>query len=181
MSNRVEDLTDEQAECQCATRAEILERLRVMTAVERKTIVSRIRAVAMDDADDLLHEAILRALENSRKWYPHKIDFPTFLRGCARSIGHGWRKGSRGAEPADRLASPVNHQAQLEASITLTKVRDGLRGHPGHPHILEIFELKMNEGHTGPEIQQRLGITPQKYAAERKWISRTLRSEGYQK
>ncbi len=105
---------------------------------------------------------------------PNKIDFLTFVKGCIRNIRYDWNRDGRDFEPVDMLVTPPNQQAQAEASITLNKARDCLRG---HIHAVEIFDL-MREGHTGPEIQEQLKITQSEYAAAYKWIFRTLGSAG---
>jgi RNA polymerase sigma factor (sigma-70 family) len=124
------------------------------------------------DAEDLLHEAILRVLDeqNIRRWYPQKVDFLTFLRGCIRSIASDWYKRARQTELPDELLSPTMHDAQTEAAITIEKIRETLRA---RPQAVEIFDLKCL-GLTAREIRQRLRINPQTYAAAVKWIKRRI-------
>ena len=133
----------------------------------------------VNDADerDVLHEAIVRVLDegNTRKWYPQEIDFLTFLRGCIRSIASQWYTRARNTELPDELVSSTRHDAQTEAAIMLEKVRDTLKH---RPHAVEIIDLK-GYGLTAREIQERLGIRQEIYAAAVKWIERTLRQQGF--
>ena len=133
--------------------------------------------ISHSDADDLLQEAIVRVLEsgNIRKWYPLKVDFLAFLRGCIRSIASDWYEQARNTESPDELASPIRHDAQTEAAMTIERIRKALKG---RPHAVEILDLKC-EGLKAREIQERLGISPQIYAAAVKWIVRGLRKKGY--
>jgi hypothetical protein len=151
-------------------------------------------------AADLLQEAIVRALDPSpsanrelhgandaaeddlrRKWYPQKYSFVYFLVGCMMSIASSWKKrderlqsmqGSESQEAQQELRSPVNPQAQIEASITLAEIRQNFKG---DDLALKILELKVM-GYTGPEIRERLGITLQDYDAACKRIIRALKS-----
>jgi RNA polymerase sigma factor (sigma-70 family) len=129
------------------------------------------------DAEDLLQESILRVLDvrDIRNWYPQRADFLTFLRGCIRSIASEWYKRGRNTELSDELPSPTRHDAQTEAAIMIEKIREALKP---RPHAVEIFDLKCS-GLTAREIQERLGVSEQVYAAAVKWIDRTLRQEGF--
>jgi RNA polymerase sigma factor (sigma-70 family) len=131
------------------------------------------------NAEDLLHEAIVRVLDerNIRKWYPRKVEFLTFLRGCIRSIANEWYQHARDTELPDELLSPIRHDAQAEASMMIEKIREKLKG---RPHAVEIFDLKC-EGRTAKEIQKHLGINEQVYAAAVKWIERGLRQRGFRR
>jgi DNA-directed RNA polymerase specialized sigma24 family protein len=129
------------------------------------------------DGEDLYQEAIVRVLDerNIRKWYPQKVDFFTFMRGCIRSIASEFYKGAKETESPDNLLDPTRHDAQTEAAIMIEKIRETLKD---RPHAVEIFDLK-RYGHTAKEIQERLGIREQVYAAAVKWIERTLKQEGF--
>jgi hypothetical protein len=152
-------------------------------------------------AEDLVQEAIVRTLdfntssklqgnnetsadEPRRKWYPQTHSFLYFLVGCMMSIAYSWRKRDggqqsvQGSESQQELRSPVNPQAQAEASIILAKIREYfLRNNDSIG--LEVFELKKVMGCTGPEIRERLGITMHDYDAASKRIYRALKSEGW--
>lgn len=129
------------------------------------------------NGEDVYHESIVRVMDerNIRKWYPLKADFKTFMRGCIRSIASEFYKGAKDTESPDNVLDPKRHDAQTEAVIMIEKIRETLKD---RPHAVEIFDLK-RYGHTAKEIQERLGIREQVYAAAVKWIERTLKQEGF--
>jgi len=169
----------------CATRSEKAAALNALRPEDYGKLLKFAEFIAMKfsgrvndaDAEDLLHEAILRVLDerNIRNWYPQKVDFQTFLKGCIRSIANEWYKRARNTESPDELLSPTRHDAQMEAAITIENIREALKT---RPHAVQIFDLKC-DGLTAREIQERLGISEQIYAAAVKWIERTLRQRGF--
>jgi DNA-directed RNA polymerase specialized sigma24 family protein len=144
------------------------------------------------DAEDLYQEALSRALdeENTRNWFPYKVDFVGFLRGCIRSIADDWYRKSSVGEPGDRqprytelpdgdqIASATNYQAQTEAAILIEQIYSLLRE---RPFAVEIFDLKLAGGLRARDIQVVLGIPKNVYDAAVKWIDRTLRRGGFRK
>lgn len=129
------------------------------------------------DAEDLLHTVLVQLYDekNTRKWYPHNADFKVFLKGCIRSSASAWFKRARPTEPPDDLVFPFSHDKQVEAAITIEKIRRSL---VGRPHAVEIFDLKC-EGLTAEEIQLFLRISERIYAAAVKWIDRSLKQGGF--
>jgi len=129
------------------------------------------------DAEDLLHTVLVQLYDekNTRKWYPHKANFKVFLKGCIRSSASAWFKRARPTEPPDDLVFPFSHDKQVEAAITIEKIRRSL---VGRPHAAQIFDLKC-EGLTAEEIQLLLKISERIYAAAVKWIDRTLKHGGF--
>lgn len=132
---------------------------------------------AVNDADgaDLLHEAILRAVDarNIRNWYLERIDFLPFLRGCIRSIADEWCKRARSIDLPDDLPSPTKPGVQAEADLMLDKIRDRLKA---RPHAVEILDLK-RDGLTAKEIQKSLAISERIYTAAVRWMNRTVRRD----
>ena len=128
------------------------------------------------DDEELLQEAIVRALDDTREWYPQETDFLTFLKGCIRSIASSWYRGAKNRESADTVVSRINQYEETEASITINKARDCLRS---HRYAVEIFDLMVNDGCKGPEIRRRLGIAKDVYEAAYRWMYRKLEREGY--
>lgn len=168
-----------------ATRSEKLAALNALTPEDYGKLLRFAEFTAMKfnarvndaDAEDLLHEAIARALdgENIRKWYSRKIDVSMFLRGCIRSIASHWFKRARNTELPDDLPSPRGHDRQIDAVITIAEIRQRFKA---RPDAVEIFDLKCLRL-TGKEIQETLAISPSAYAAAVKWIARSLVKEGY--
>ena len=167
----------------CATSAERAARLQALTGEEYTNLLGWAKFTAkkfggrVNDADgeDLLHEAILRAVDerNLRSWYLERVEFLTFLRGCIRSIADEWCKRARTTELPDELSSPTKPGAQAEAAIMIEKIRERVKK---RPHALAIIDLK-RYGMTAREIQESLGISEGIYAAAVKWIERTLKRD----
>jgi DNA-directed RNA polymerase specialized sigma24 family protein len=56
-------------------------------------LFNRIRYVVSDkNEEDLLNEAMMRALAGARNWKPEKVNLVPFLIGCMESIVDHWRK-----------------------------------------------------------------------------------------
>jgi hypothetical protein len=168
-----------------ATRSEKLAALNALTPQDYGKLLRFAEFTAMKfggrvydaDAEDLLHEAIARALDdgNIRKWCSRKIDISMFLKGCIRSIASHWCKRARNTELPDDIPSPRGHERQIEAAITIAEIRQRLES---RPNAVEVFDLKCLRL-TGKQIQETLGISPSAYAAAVKWIARNLAKEGY--
>ena len=135
---------------------------------------------------DLLHEAILRLLQGTRKWKPEKVDLIGLLVGIMESIVSGLRKSARGGEkPAlecdllvrdldgTALPSPlqtaVDPRPDPEQSLILREAQtkeqlfqeiEGLFvGDPLPSFILSEWK----RGTKGPEIMSVMGLTRQQY------------------
>jgi DNA-directed RNA polymerase specialized sigma24 family protein len=102
--------TTEDLDCEHFSTSEVA---RVFSRLGRADIVrlsylSKIWAKRVDAslADDLLNEAIARALSGKRRW-PTVIDLATFMAQSMRSIAHEWRvkKMREVTMPADEVAS----------------------------------------------------------------------------
>jgi DNA-directed RNA polymerase specialized sigma24 family protein len=168
-----------------ATRSEKLAALNALTSQDYGKLLRFAEFTAMKfggrvydaDAEDLLHEAIARALDdgNIRKWCSRKIDISMFLKGCIRSIASHWCKRARNTELPNDFPSPTRHDMQIEAAVTIAEIRQRLES---RPEAVEIFDLKCLR-FTAKEIQERLGISPNVYAAAVKWIARAVKRRGY--
>jgi DNA-directed RNA polymerase specialized sigma24 family protein len=128
----------------------------------RLTDLSRVWTRRFDPslADDLLNEAIQRAMDGRRRW-SRSHDLLTFMSGTMRSIADEWRRKARRESPTapDELAvlAPASASTQETAVILadlLEKVGAALGG---HPPSLAVFTLRMM-GATRREICAELGI-----------------------
>ena len=80
-------------------------------------------------------------------------------------------------EPTDELAAPTSHEKQMEAAITIAKIRNVVAY---RADATDIFDLKL-EGFTAKEIQEVLEMPEQVYAAAVKWIDRAIKREGFRR
>jgi DNA-directed RNA polymerase specialized sigma24 family protein len=130
---------------------------------------------------DVLHEAIARALDGSRKW-PPDVPILAFLSGIMRSIcDDHWRRARRELQvvvryedladlgAGDEMKSPgperVVAAAQSLAAIDLLFASD--------PLALKII-AGLAEGLTPPEICKRYGMSERQYDTTRKRMRRAL-------
>jgi RNA polymerase sigma-70 factor (ECF subfamily) len=135
---------------------------------------------------DVLHEAIARALDGSRKW-PPDVPILAFLSGIMRSIcDDQWRRARRDAEilvrdedladlcaPGDEVKSPgperIVAAAQSLAAVDQLFAGDAL--------ALKII-AGLAEGLTPPEICKRYGMSERQYDTTRKRMRRALLRRG---
>jgi DNA-directed RNA polymerase specialized sigma24 family protein len=135
---------------------------------------------------DVLHEAIVRALEGSRKW-PPGVPILAFLSGIMRSIcDDQWRRARRDSKllvsdedvadacaPGDEVKSPgperVVAAAQSLAAIDQLFAGDAL--------ALKII-AGLAEGLTPPEVCKRYGMSERQYDTTRKRMRRALLRRG---
>jgi DNA-directed RNA polymerase specialized sigma24 family protein len=195
----------EQNDPPCATQAEVREAIETLYQSPEDLakflgwarLLSRKLPIKADGsaADDLMHEAILRAwdfkskgegsgTEPRRKWYSQKHSFLYFLVGAMMSdVSTRLKQAQRlqnvgDSEAGEEPPSPIDPVAQAEASDTLARIFEYFQRKNDHL-ALAIFELKKIMGYTGPEIRERLGITLQEYDAAAKRIFRALKDEGW--
>jgi DNA-directed RNA polymerase specialized sigma24 family protein len=145
-------------------------------------------------AEGLLQEAITRVLEEKRHWKSDNVGFPQFLTGVIRSISSNWRAAFKRREaslgqgdsmvireislgdgsdqdPELQLPSRQNLQVALEAKDLVGWLQELVKDHLYASAILD----EMLRGLTGPETQEKLGITPNEYESTVKWIRNNAR------
>lgn len=143
-----------------------------------------------DTVEDLLQSAIVKVLDGTRGWRKEKVDFVGHLAGIIESdASHALERYSRGGanmepipvselvrvteegddcNPLDRIAfDPKSPEAELIDRESRQATGD-LVG-----RVLILFEndeqasevlLHRLDGHKGPEIQKRMGISKKEYA-----------------
>jgi DNA-directed RNA polymerase specialized sigma24 family protein len=123
------------------------------------------RRVGPSLADDLLNEAITRAMDGRRRWST-SVDLLSFMSGAMRSIANEWRgKTLRetpvAAEDLAVLAPPAapRQDTALELGLLLAKVDRALQE---HPTALAVFRLRCAGG-TPREICFELSINQRQY------------------
>ncbi len=136
--------------------------------------------------EDLLHEAVLRLLQGTRKWRPEKVDLVGLLGGTMESIASGLQKSAkRGEKPAlecdlivrdadgGDLPSPLQTAADFRPDPERSLImREAQTQEQLLREIEELFvsdplpSLILSEwkrGTKGPEIMSVMGLTRQQY------------------
>jgi DNA-directed RNA polymerase specialized sigma24 family protein len=145
-------------------------------------------------AEGLLQEAITRVLQEKRHWKSDNVEFPQFLAGVIRSISSNWRAAFKRREaslgqgdamvireislgvgsdqdPELQLPSRESLQGALEAKDLVGWLQELVKDHLYASAILD----EMLRGLTGPETQEKLGITQNEYESTVKWIRNNAR------
>ncbi|KMO34899.1 hypothetical protein VQ03_22820 [Methylobacterium tarhaniae] len=122
---------------------------------------------------DILHEAIVRALDGTRRW-PPGVPILVFLAGCMRSIEHDLRRrlaqerAWREQDPTDREgADPERAVAAAQALGAIVALFSG------DETVLRIIE-GMSYGCSAAEIRARHGLSRTDYDTARKRLRRAL-------
>jgi DNA-directed RNA polymerase specialized sigma24 family protein len=135
---------------------------------------------------DVLHEAIARALDGSRKW-PPGVPILAFLSGIMRSICEDqWRRARREAEVlvrdeeltdvcafGEEVKSP-SHERVVAAAQSLAVIDRLFAGDPQAQKVI----AGLAEGLTPPEICKRYGMSEREYDTTRKRMRRALLRRG---
>jgi hypothetical protein len=134
--------------------------------------------------EDLLSEAITDTLTGRRGW-SNGVDFETHLADAMRGIVGCWKEAprqdtvpdfetkNRAAEGPNTIANAnttLHSERILAAKEEMQRIRRALRKDPAASHVLDLIAFDF----TPREIQQRLDITQQDYAAATRRIRRRL-------
>lgn len=184
---------------QAATKAEIVEAINLLTEGDLARLASfaKARLYVIQTAscgqneDDLLQEAIMKTLVGDRKWNKGRYNFKEHLFGAIRSISSAWAeraKSKKNKEPdfepdivvvSDADANK-SHQSEEDAALRkeaeLAAEKDAARikkYFKGESRILEIIE-GLEEGMTGTEICEVLGINRTEYETAMRRLRRNL-------
>ena len=151
--------------------------------------IARLRVIGLHDLDwqDLLHDAVARLLDGSRKC-PRGLSLVVFLRETMRSIASDhWRR--RRARPilleaelprteGEEVSSIVENapdfiadpEREAAAAETLAKIEAVFQN---DPEALLVI-VGMASGKSPNEIQEEADMTPTRYASTQRRIRRTL-------
>ncbi|WP_382322381.1 hypothetical protein ACFJGX_05515 [Hydrogenophaga sp. UC242_50] len=147
--------------------------------------IAKLRALGLPAMswEDLLHEALYRALAGARLW-PLNVSLVAFLAQTMRSIASEERARTA-KEPVEQLAvgaddegpSAVETVADEQTPETELAARQAIRQveamFAADPQALHVIH-GLAEGLTPTETQARSGMTPVQYASAQKRIQRTL-------
>jgi RNA polymerase sigma-70 factor (ECF subfamily) len=126
----------------------------------RAFVVARRVAGSSSDAEDLVQDACLRALEQLHRFTPGRPFGPWFLR-LLINLGLNKHKAARirANEPLDEMhhASSADPVADLEASEFNARFTEAVEAlSPRQRVVVMMFEV---DGHSGAEIAETLGIS----------------------
>ena len=167
--------------------AEIRKEINSLTAGERTKLIKIARyygkgRISFEEPDELVHEAICRILDGTRKW-PRDLEKIRFLAGVIKSIAGDTKRALR---QALGWTVPLNEEREVgEARRGLmdyegTQAR-GIRAKLDVKRIMTLFDddpiaqkilMLMADGTRGEDIARALGLTPTEYESKRKKIRR---------
>jgi RNA polymerase sigma-70 factor (ECF subfamily) len=141
----------------------------------RLQALARLRARSLPgiEPSDLLHEAIVRALDGTRRW-PSGVPILAFLAQSMRSIEHDHRR-RRAQEDLWRSATPPRAAATDPAtSIAAREALDTIfKLFAADPTVLRIIE-GMAFGRSAAEVRARHELSEMEYDSARKRLRRAL-------
>lgn len=171
-----------------ATPAQVAQAFSTLSSRDQQALrqIAKLRAIGLQSMtwEDLLHEALYRALAGARLW-PLNVNLVAFLAQTMRSIASEER-GRATSEPVDYSAE---HGAKVEAPSPLESVADArtpesdLVTRQAISKVEAIFAGDLEalhlihglaEGLTPAETQARSGMTTVQYASAQRRIQRAL-------
>ena len=176
-----------------ATTAESAEALRRLSDDDLRRLqqLARLRVIGLHAVDwrDLLHEAIARLLDGSRRW-PRDVDLVVFLRETMRSIASDyWRRlempvvvaqselavdEETGEGVVDNAIDPLASPERLvSAAETLARIEEAFEG--DEDALKAMAGMAM--GKSPKEIQEEAGLDETRYASTQRRIRRRLARE----
>ena len=150
----------------------------------RLQAIARLRCRGLPGLDwqELLHEAVLRALDGSRAW-PPGVPLVAFLAGIMRSLrSDHWRRHRAGtallpvqtadaADPPSETPDPERIVAAVQALAAIDRL------FADDPAALAVI-LGLSQGLSAKEIRRRAGLSETEYDSTRKRMRRALLRHG---
>ncbi|MBX3608646.1 MAG: sigma-70 family RNA polymerase sigma factor [Hydrogenophaga sp.] len=147
--------------------------------------IAKLRALGLPSMswEDLLHEALYRALAGARLW-PLSVSLVAFLAQTMRSIASEVRARTanepieqaaigaddEGPSAVETVAGEQTLETELAARQAIRQVEALFSADPQALHVIH----GLAEGLTPTETQARAGMNPVQYASAQKRIQRTL-------
>jgi DNA-directed RNA polymerase specialized sigma24 family protein len=169
--------------------AEVLAAFRALSAADMKRLMSsaRFRMFSVRgrlpdlDAEDLLHEAMVKTLNGERRWR-HGVSFMKHMTDCMRSIANNWLK--RAIRFREARYEDLDAQAELSGALSNTREEDllfsnddrmnTLRRAMGNDAIAANVLDSLADGYSPAEAEALLRISDKVYWAARKTIRRRV-------
>lgn len=169
-----------------ATPAEVANALRAMSVADRVRLerFARLRSAGLPgwDWEDLLHEAIDRALSGVRKW-PRSIPMVEFMCGTIRSIsGDIWREGRIKVDAGVVAFSPgsdseidlPDHRPGPEREVIARNMLNSIFRAFEDDHDALAVMKGLADALSPDEIQKRNDMNARRYASAQKRIRRRI-------
>jgi DNA-directed RNA polymerase specialized sigma24 family protein len=125
------------------------------------------------DAEDLLHESVVRTLSTRRKWKPQQVDFMKHMRGCIESIADEYAREARRYSDADVSVLPHAHASRTEPRANYMIFGMARRRLREDKIAMAVFDSLLEE-HSPAKVREILNIDVEVYNAARKKISRAM-------
>jgi RNA polymerase sigma-70 factor (ECF subfamily) len=150
----------------------------------RLQAIARLRCRGLPGLDwqELLHEAVLRALDGSRPW-PPRVPLVAFLAGIMRSLrSDHWRRHRAGTAPLPAQAAeaidPPSEAPDPERIVAAAQALAAIdRLFADDPAALAVI-LGLSQGLSAKEIRHRTGLSETEYESTRKRMRRALLRHG---
>jgi DNA-directed RNA polymerase specialized sigma24 family protein len=126
------------------------------------------------DAEDLLHESVVRTLDGRRRWKPQQVDFMKHMKGCIQSIADEYAQEARrysDEDVSERVRAPASRKDPHVNYMIFAKARSRL---PEDKIVMAVFDSLLEE-HSPAEVREILNIDVAVYNAARKKISRAMK------
>ncbi|AWN55875.1 hypothetical protein DK412_26345 [Methylobacterium sp. 17Sr1-1] len=133
----------------------------------------RARRLPGIDWSDILHEAIVRALDGTRLW-PPGVPVLVFLAGCMRSIEHDIRRRQAREQAWRETDAAEDDGPDPERAIAAAQALGAIVAlFSGDETVRRIIE-GLGQGRTAAEIRARHGLSQTEYDSARKRLRRAL-------
>ncbi len=152
---------------------------------------------ARGEAQELLHDSLLLALNGERRWKPTNVSFVPWLLGVIRSVSSNWAKTYKPEEDPvldSQMVSKDKDEKGKEKVISLQDIGDGapnpervLRAKQTLEELRALFDDdaeadlvidSWREGMDGPAIQDALDWSQTQYQTVVRRIRRRLGTKG---
>ena len=128
------------------------------------------------DANDLLHDAVLKTLEGQRRWNRQVTIVQHLDRVMESDSGHeAERRRARASRPLpENAAEPAGREASPENRMLIRdELREALADFAEDRMAMDLIQLKAR-GYSSSEIQRELGMDKRQYDTTSKRIRRRV-------
>jgi hypothetical protein len=131
--------------------------------------------------DDLISDAIMRTLDGRRRWKRHKVGFVKHLCEAMRSIASHVTSEERVADGIEKEAAAMNLAPDAERIASAKEQLANIRKVFEHDEEVLFVMDCLADGLPGPEIQEYLDFSKEKYEAVMLRLRRGIpnRKEGW--
>jgi hypothetical protein len=163
--------------------AEVRSEINSLTAGEQTKLIKIARSygrISFEEPDELVHEAICRILDGTRKW-PRDLEKLRFLAGVIKSIAGDRKRALRQTVPLDEerevrearrgLMDYEGIEARgIWAKLDVKRIMTLFDDDP----IAQKILVGMADGTRGEDLEQASGLSPTEYESKRKKIRRRI-------